>query len=62
MCVWFFLYYMMQKVIWRVKLPEYTRNNLVSQDNPKGQIAKPDLELVAEVLEIGFIVEPPPLT
>ena len=50
----------MRPVVQRVTFPEDIRNNIVSQDNKKGQIIKSDLLMVTEVLVIRVVLESSP--
>ena len=55
--VWFSLSASMQPVVWRVAFPQDIANDVVSDNNVKGSITNSDLELAAEVLAVGIILE-----
>ena len=58
--VWFSLASPMQPLVWREAFPEDIASNVVSDDNPNGGITNSDLELAAEVLAIGVILDKAP--
>ena len=58
--VWFSLASPMQPIVWREAFPEDIASNVVSDDNPNGGITNSDLELAAEVLAIGVILDKAP--
>ena len=58
--VWFLLTDHMPPLVWRVGFPPDIASNVVSDANPHGGITNSDLELAAEVLAIGVILEQAP--
>ena len=50
----------MQPIVWRKAFPKDISSNVVSDDNPNGGITNSDLELAAEVLAIGVILDRAP--
>jgi hypothetical protein len=59
--VWFSLAHEMQPLVWRLPLPRDVSNEVVSFDNPGGQLTNSDLELAAEVMGIGVILTEAPV-
>ncbi len=58
--VWFSLTDHMPPLIWREGFPPDISSNVVTDTNPHGGITNSDLELAAEVLAIGVILEQAP--
>jgi hypothetical protein len=59
--VWFSLVDDMVPMVWRDKFPPDIASDVVSDDNPNGGITNSDLELAAEVLAIGVILDRAPV-
>ena len=59
--VWFSLADNMVPLVWRDKFPTDIASDVVSDDNPNGGITNSDLELAAEVLAIGVILDRAPV-
>jgi hypothetical protein len=58
--VWFSLIDNMQPLLWRITFPRDITDSVISEDNPDGLITNSDLELAAEVLAVGIILEEAP--
>ena len=59
--VWFSLINSMQPVLWRVQFPQDIAEDVISDKNPNGSITNSDLELAAEVLAVGIIIDEAPV-
>ena len=55
--VWFSLAEPMQPCVWRDKFPSDIASDVISDDNPNGSLTNSDLELAAEVLAVGVILD-----
>jgi hypothetical protein len=58
--VWFSLTDNMPPSVWRERFPRDIEADVITDDNPAGGITNSDLELAAEVLAIGVILESAP--
>ncbi len=58
--VWFALEDKMQPVVWRLPFPQDIQDDVITETNPAGSITNSDLELAAEVMAIGIILENTP--
>jgi hypothetical protein len=58
--VWFLLTDDMPPSVWQEAFPHDIATDVISDDNPAGSITNSDLELAAEVLAIGVILEEAP--
>jgi hypothetical protein len=58
--VWFSLTDNMPPSVWRERFPHDIEADIITDDNPSGSITNSDLELAAEVLAIGVILESAP--
>jgi hypothetical protein len=58
--VWFLLMDKMPPSVWQEAFPHDIATDVISNDNPAGSITNSDLELAAEVLAIGVILEEAP--
>jgi hypothetical protein len=50
----------MPPLVWRERFPRDIEADIITDDNPSGSITNSDLELAAEVLAIGVILESVP--
>ena len=55
--VWFSLAEPMQPCVWRDKFPPDIASDVISDNNPNGSLTNSDLELAAEVLAVGVIMD-----
>ena len=55
--VWFSVVHEMQPIVWREVFPPDIATDVKSLDNPTGTVTNSDLELAAEVLAVGVIME-----
>ena len=58
--VWFSLECSMPPIVWRTKFPEDIQRQVVSDSNPTGTLTNSDLELAAEVLAVGVLIDHTP--
>ena len=55
--VWFLLVEPMQPCVWQNKFPTNITSDVISDDNPNRSFTNSDLELAAEVLAVGVILD-----